>query len=239
MEIIPAIDIIDGKAVRLSKGDYNQKKVYNENPLEVALAFEAAGLERLHLVDLDGAKAGNVVNWKVLENIAGKTKLRIDFSGGIGSEKNVQITFDSGAAYAAIGSMAVKKPVLFQDWLTQFGVEKFILGADVLDEKIMIKGWTEATDINIFNFLKHYRTKGIRQFFCTDISKDGLLQGSANDLYQKIIEEIEGLNLIASGGVSSMQDLESLAELGCSGAIVGKAIYEGKISLKELAAFVY
>ncbi|WP_018627393.1 1-(5-phosphoribosyl)-5-[(5-phosphoribosylamino)methylideneamino]imidazole-4-carboxamide isomerase [Niabella aurantiaca] len=237
MEIIPAIDIIEGKAVRLSKGDYTQKTVYNENPLEVARQFEDAGLKRLHLVDLDGAKAGRVTNWKVLENIAGKTGLVIDFSGGISSEKDVQITFESGAAYAAVGSMAVKKPVVFQDWLTAFGVEKFILGADVLDEKIMIKGWTEATEINIFNFLKHYRTKGIQQFFCTDISKDGLLQGSSNDLYKKIIDEVKDLNLIASGGVSCMQDLESLAAIGCSGAIVGKAIYEGRIGLKDLAQF--
>ncbi|AHF14875.1 1-(5-phosphoribosyl)-5-[(5-phosphoribosylamino)methylideneamino]imidazole-4-carboxamide isomerase [Niabella soli] len=237
MEIIPAIDIIEGKAVRLSKGDYNQKKVYNENPLEVALQFEDAGLKRLHLVDLDGAKAGAVRNWNVLETIAGKTKLAIDFSGGISSEKDVQIALDSGAAYAAIGSMAVKKPVVFQDWLTQFGVEKFILGADVLDEKIMIKGWTEATDINIFNFLKHYRTKGIQQFFCTDISKDGLLQGSSNELYKKILNEVTELKLIASGGVSSIKDLEDLKAIGCSGAIVGKAIYEGRISLKELNLF--
>ncbi|MCD2421156.1 1-(5-phosphoribosyl)-5-[(5-phosphoribosylamino)methylideneamino]imidazole-4-carboxamide isomerase [Niabella pedocola] len=237
MEIIPAIDIIEGKAVRLSKGDYTQKKVYNENPLEVALQFEDAGLKRLHLVDLDGAKAGRVTNWKVLENIAGKTGLVIDFSGGISSEKDVQITFDAGAAYAAVGSMAVKKPVVFQDWLTAFGVEKFILGADVLDEKIMIKGWTEATEINIFNFLKHYRTKGIQQFFCTDISKDGLLQGSADDLYRKILDEVEDLKLIASGGVSSIQDLDSLRAIGCNGAIVGKAIYENRISLKELTQF--
>jgi len=237
MEIIPAIDIIEGKAVRLSKGDYTQKKVYNEHPLEVARQFEDAGLKRLHLVDLDGAKAGRVTNWKVLENIAGKTGLVIDFSGGISSEKDVQITFESGAAYAAVGSMAVKKPVVFQDWLTAFGVEKFILGADVLEEKIMIKGWTEATEINIFNFLKHYRTKGIQQFFCTDISKDGLLQGSADDLYKKILAEVKDLKLIASGGVSSLQDLENLQAIGCHGAIVGKAIYENRISLNELALF--
>ncbi|ANH82122.1 1-(5-phosphoribosyl)-5-[(5-phosphoribosylamino)methylideneamino]imidazole-4-carboxamide isomerase [Niabella ginsenosidivorans] len=237
MDIIPAIDIIEGKAVRLSKGDYSQKKIYNEHPLEVAQQFEDTGLKRLHLVDLDGAKAGRVTNWKVLETIAGKTSLIIDFSGGISSEKDVQITFNSGAAYAAVGSMAVRKPVVFQDWLTAFGVEKFILGADVLDEKIMIKGWTEATEINIFNFLKHYRTKGLQQFFCTDISKDGLLQGSSNDLYRKILDEIEGLKLIASGGVSCIKDLEELSAIGCSGAIVGKAIYENRISLKELTHF--
>lgn len=237
MQIIPAIDIIDGKAVRLVKGNYSEKTIYNENPLDVALQFEDAGLQRLHMVDLDGAKEGKVRNWKVLETIAGKTKLEIDFSGGISSAKDVQITLDSGACYAAIGSMAVKKPQLVQECLNIFGVEKFILGADVLDEKIMIKGWTEATDVNVFNILKHYRAKGLEQFFCTDISKDGLLQGSSNDLYKKIIDEVEGIRLIASGGVSSLKDLEDLRAIGCAGAIVGKAIYEGRISLKELSIF--
>lgn len=237
MQIIPAIDIIDGKAVRLKKGDYDQKTIYNEKPLEVALQFEAAGLKRLHMVDLDGAKAGKVKNWKVLETIAGKTGLDIDFSGGISSEKDVEIAFNSGAKYAAVGSMAVKKPLVFQEWLSRFGVEKFILGADVLNEKIMVKGWTEATDINVFNILKHYRVKGLEQFFCTDISKDGLLQGSSTELYQKIIAEVEGIKLIASGGVSCLSDLEELRQIGCSGAIVGKAIYEGRISLRELSIF--
>lgn len=237
MQIIPAIDIIDGKAVRLIKGDYNQKKIYNENPLEVALQFEGAGLQRLHMVDLDGAKAGKVKNWKVLESVAGKTKLAIDFSGGISTAKEVEITFNSGAKYAAVGSMAVKKPLVFQDWLNKFGVERFILGADVLNEKIMVKGWTEATEINVYNILKHYRAKGLVQFFCTDISKDGLLQGSSTDLYKKIIEEVEGIQLIASGGVSCLKDLEELRDVGCAGAIVGKAIYEGKIPLKDLSKF--
>lgn len=237
MQIIPAIDIIEGKAVRLKKGDYDQKTIYNEKPLEVALQFEAAGLKRLHMVDLDGAKAGKVKNWKVLETIAGKTGLDIDFSGGISSEKDVEIAFNSGAKYAAVGSMAVKKPLVFQEWLSRFGVEKFILGADVLNEKIMVKGWTEATDVNVFNILKHYRVKGLEQFFCTDISKDGLLQGSSTELYQKIIAEVEGIKLIASGGVSCLSDLEELRQIGCSGAIVGKAIYEGRISLKELSIF--
>ncbi|WP_346239495.1 1-(5-phosphoribosyl)-5-[(5-phosphoribosylamino)methylideneamino]imidazole-4-carboxamide isomerase [Niabella insulamsoli] len=237
MEIIPAIDIIDGKCVRLSKGDYDQKKVYNENPLEVALSFEDAGLRRLHLVDLDGAKAGAVKNWKVLEQLAGKTGLQIDFSGGISSDKNLAITFDSGAAYAAIGSVAVKNESILLQWLAQYGVENFILGADVLDEKIQIKGWTEATDINIFDFIKNYAAKGVQQFFCTDISKDGLLQGSSNDLYQKILSQIPEINLIASGGVSSVNDLELLKETGCSGAIVGKAIYENRITLQELKMF--
>ncbi len=237
MQIIPAIDIIDGKAVRLVKGDYHKKKVYSENPLEVAQRFENAGLERLHMVDLDGAKDGKVRNWKVLETIASKTRLAIDFSGGISSEKDVEIAFNSGAKYAAVGSMAVKKPLVFQDWLNTFGVDKFILGADVLDEKIMIKGWTEATDINIFNILKHYRAKGLTQFFCTDISKDGLLQGTSTALYKKILDQVEGIQLIASGGVSSLQDLEELRKVGCSGAIVGKAIYEGKIALEDLSKF--
>ncbi|MFT3901593.1 MAG: 1-(5-phosphoribosyl)-5-[(5-phosphoribosylamino)methylideneamino]imidazole-4-carboxamide isomerase [Niabella sp.] len=237
MEIIPAIDIIDGKAVRLSKGDYAQKTVYNENPADVAMQFEDAGLRRLHLVDLDGAREGRVRNWKVLEQIAGKTRLVIDFSGGIGSQRQAKIVFDSGATYAAVGSVAVRKPLVFQEWLNVFGVERFMLGADVLNEKVMVKGWTEATDVNVFNILKHYRTKGLKQFFCTDISKDGLLQGSAIDLYKKILEEVEGIELIASGGVSSLQDLEALREVGCSGAIVGKAIYEGRISLQDLGRF--
>lgn len=237
MTIIPAIDIIDGKCVRLVKGDYTQKKIYNEHPVEVAKQFEDAGLQRLHLVDLDGAKEGHVINWKVLEEVANKTRLAIDFSGGISSSKDVQITFNSGAKYASVGSIAVKKPNIFQDWLTAFGVENFILGADVLNEKIMIKGWTEATDVNVFNILKHYKTKGLQQFFCTDISKDGLLAGSSNDLYKKIIEEVRGIQLIASGGVSSIKDLEDLRNIGCSGAIVGKAIYEGRISLAELTMF--
>jgi phosphoribosylformimino-5-aminoimidazole carboxamide ribotide isomerase len=237
MEIIPAIDIIDGKAVRLSKGDYASKKIYNEHPLEVALQFQDAGLRRLHLVDLDGAREGHVRNWKVLEAIAGKTGLAIDFSGGISREEDVEAVFASGAAYAAVGSMAVKKPMVFQEWLTRFGVEKFILGADVLNEKIMVKGWAEATEVNVFNILKHYRTKGLKQFFCTDISKDGLLQGSSSELYKKIIREVDGIELIASGGVSCMEDLEELQRIGCSGAIIGKAIYEGRIRLQELSAF--
>ncbi len=234
MQIIPAIDIIDGKCVRLSRGDYNQKKIYNENPLEVAKSFEDAGLQRLHLVDLDGAKAGEVKNWKVLEQVAGRTSLKTDFSGGISSNETVAITFNSGAAYAAIGSVAVKKEELLLQWFATYGVEKFILGADVLDEKIRIKGWTEPTDIGIIDFIKRYTEKGVRQFFCTDISKDGLLQGSSEDLYKKILSEIEGIQLIASGGVSSVQDLENLKSIGCHGAIVGKAIYEGKIKISDL-----
>ena len=237
MQIIPAIDIIDGKCVRLSKGDYEQKKIYNEHPLEVAKQFEDAGLTRLHLVDLDGAKEGEVKNWKVLEAIAANTNLVIDFSGGISSEKNVQITFNSGAAYAAIGSIAVKNEPLFLSWLKKFGVEKFMVGADVLDEKLQIKGWTEPTEIHILDFLQKYTTLGISQFFCTDISKDGLLQGASIELYKKIMEKIKGIQLIASGGVSTVEDLTELKNIGCSGAIVGKAIYEGRITLKEISQF--
>lgn len=237
MQIIPAIDIIDGKCVRLSKGDYEQKKIYNEHPLEVAKQFEDAGLTRLHLVDLDGAKEGEVKNWKVLEKIASNTHLIIDFSGGISSEKNVKITFESGASYAAIGSMAVKNELLFLSWIEKFGVAKFIVGADVLNEKLQIKGWTESTEINIINFLQKYTTLGIPQFFCTDISKDGLLQGAATELYKKIIDEINGIQLIASGGVSTLDDLTTLKEIGCSAAIVGKAIYEGRITLAALSKF--
>lgn len=238
MQIIPAIDIIEGKCVRLSKGDYNQKKIYNENPLEVAKGFEDAGLRRLHLVDLDGAKAGAVKNWKVLEQIAGKTGLQIDFSGGIATDESLAITFNSGAAYAAIGSVAVKNEALLLQWFLAYGVSRFILGADVLNEKIQIKGWTEATDIHILDFISNYTAKGVQQFFCTDISKDGLLQGSSDDLYKKILEEVPGIDLIASGGVSSLQDLQALKTLGCSGAIVGKAIYENRISLAALKQFL-
>jgi phosphoribosylformimino-5-aminoimidazole carboxamide ribotide isomerase len=234
MQIIPAIDIIDGKCVRLTQGDYEQKKIYNEHPLEVALQFEDAGLQRLHLVDLDGAKAGAVKNWKVLETIAGKTSLVIDFGGGIKTEKDVNIVFDSGAALATIGSLAVKNEVEFVKWLLQFGAEKFLLGADVKEEKITVGGWLETTDISIYDFLQKYIDHGVQQVFCTDVSKDGLLAGPSVDLYKKIIERFPALHFIASGGVSSMKDLESLATIGCKGAIVGKAIYENRISLDEL-----
>jgi phosphoribosylformimino-5-aminoimidazole carboxamide ribotide isomerase len=236
--IIPAIDIIEGKCVRLTKGDYAQKKIYNENPLEVAKQFEDAGLKRLHLVDLDGAKAGDVKNWKVLENIAAGTTLSIDFSGGISSKKNVSICFDSGADFAAVGSIAVKDEKTLSDWLLQFGVEKFIIGADVKDEKLAIKGWTETTGVSVFDLIGNYKLKGVKQFFCTDISKDGLLQGTGIDLYKKIMNQHPSIDLIASGGVSSVDDLVQLREAGCSGAIVGKAIYENKIRLADLKMFI-
>ena len=238
MEIIPAIDIIEGKCVRLTRGDYEQKKVYNENPLEVAKQFEATGLRRLHLVDLDGAKAGDVKNWKVLEQIASKTELLIDFSGGISTSKNVRICFDSGAAYAAVGSIAVKDEKTLTEWLKEFGVEKFIIGADVKEESLAIRGWTEITELSVFDLIENYKTKGVKQFFCTDISKDGLLQGTGIDLYKKILNSHPSIDLIASGGVSSIDDLLRLREAGCSGAIVGKAIYEKKVLLKDLKQFI-
>ena len=238
MEIIPAIDIISGKCVRLIRGDYDQKKVYNEDPLEVAKEFEGAGLKRLHLVDLDGAKAGEVKNWKPLEQIASKTGLIIDFSGGIGTKKNVSICFDSGAAYAAVGSIAVKDEKTLTSWLLEFGVSKFIIGADVKNEKLAIKGWTESTDMNVFDLIENYKTKGVKQFFCTDINKDGLLEGTAIDLYKKILNRHPSIDLIASGGVTTIDDLFKLRETGCSGAIVGKAFYEKKIMLTDLKPFI-
>jgi phosphoribosylformimino-5-aminoimidazole carboxamide ribotide isomerase len=233
-QVIPAIDIIGGKCVRLSQGDYAQKKVYNEHPLEVAKMFEDAGLQRLHLVDLDGAKAGKVTNWKVLETIAANTKLTIDFGGGIKALQDVDIVFNSGAALATIGSMAVKDEQLFSFLITTFGADKFFLGADVKDEKIAVGGWLETTDVGIIDFVKKYKAVGITQFFCTDISKDGMMQGPGIDLYKKMLAETEKLNLTASGGVSSMEDLHQLKAIGCAGAIVGKAIYEGAVTLNEL-----
>jgi phosphoribosylformimino-5-aminoimidazole carboxamide ribotide isomerase len=238
MTIIPAIDIIDGKCVRLTKGDYTRKTIYNEDPLEVALQFEDAGLKRLHLVDLDGAKAGEVKNWKVLEKIAGKTQLIIDFSGGIGTQENLEIAFNSGAYYASIGSIAVKDEFTFSGWLLAFGAERFIIGADVKDEILLIRGWTETTTTTVFELIEKYKLKGVKQFFCTDVNKDGLMMGPATSLYKKIAEHQPSINLIASGGISSVQDLEALREAGCNGAIIGKAIYENKISLNELKMFL-
>jgi phosphoribosylformimino-5-aminoimidazole carboxamide ribotide isomerase len=234
MQIIPAIDIIDGKCVRLTQGDYAQKTVYNENPLEVAKEFEAAGLKRLHLVDLDGAKEGTVKNWAVLQQIAANTSLSIDFGGGIKQDKDLKIVFESGAAYATVGSLAVKQPEIFQGWLNDYGADKFLLGADVKSEKIAVAGWLETTDIDIYDYLTEYVAKGIQQVFCTDVSKDGKLEGPSIDLYKKIIEKFPSLWFIASGGVSSMDDLYALKEIGCSGTIIGKAIYEGRIQLNEL-----
>jgi phosphoribosylformimino-5-aminoimidazole carboxamide ribotide isomerase len=237
MQIIPAIDIIEGKCVRLTEGDYAQKKIYNEDPLEVAKAFEGIGLMRLHLVDLDGAKAGEVMNWKVLEKIANNTELKIDFGGGIKTEAILKTVLDTGATYATIGSLAVKNELLFQEWIARFGAKVFMLGADVFEEKIAIGGWLEKTEISVFDFMKSYIDRGVKQIFCTDIKKDGKLQGPSIELYQKIIEQFPALHLIASGGVSSLDDLIELEEIGCAAAIVGKAIYENKITISELAGF--
>ena len=237
MQLIPAIDIIDGKCVRLTQGDYEQKKIYNEHPLEVAKQFEDAGLQRLHLVDLDGAKQKAVKNWKVLETIASKTGLVIDFGGGIATEKDVKIVFESGAAFATVGSIAVKNEVEFVKWLMIFGAEKFLLGADVKDKMIAIHGWLETTDKSIFNFIENYRKKGVQQIFCTDVSKDGKLEGPSLELYKEIIMKFPDLHFIASGGVASLSDLHQLKEIGCSGAIIGKAIYENRISLNDLKNF--
>lgn len=237
MQIIPAIDIIDGKCVRLTEGDYAQKTIYNEDPLEVAKAFEAAGIQRLHLVDLDGAKAGAVKNWKVLESIALNTKLVIDFGGGIKTNDDVALVFERGATLATIGSMAVANPTLFLSWVDVYGADRFFLGADVKDNYIAVNGWMQTSNIAIDSFISDYLAKGISNIFCTDVSKDGRLEGPSTALYQSLIQLFPKLNLVASGGVSSLQDLETLDAIGCAGAIVGKAIYENRISLESLQQF--
>ena len=237
MRIIPAIDIIDGKCVRLSKGDYSTQKTYNENPLEVAKAYEDQGIEYLHLVDLDGAKSKHIVNHKVLETIATKTNLKIDFGGGLKSDVDLRIAFESGAKQITGGSIAVKDPETFTSWIEHYGAEKIILGADVKGEYIATDGWLETSDQSLFDFLAHYQTKGIQHSICTDISKDGMLQGPSFDLYQKILSETE-VKLIASGGISQFDELLRLADMGCEGTIIGKAIYENRISLKQLEQFI-
>jgi phosphoribosylformimino-5-aminoimidazole carboxamide ribotide isomerase len=238
MDIIPAIDIIDGKCVRLEQGKYDKITLYHKEPLEAAKKFEDAGLKRLHLVDLDGAKIGSVRNWKVLETIAGKTSLIVDFGGGIKTEKDVSIVFDSGAAMATIGSIAVKNEQEFIKWLLKFGADKFLLGADVRNEKITVSGWQEETEIWIYDFIQKYIDQGVKQIFCTDVSKDGKLEGPAIDLYKNIISKFPVLFFIASGGVSSIDDLKKLEDIGCKAAIVGKAIYENRISLEQLKLFI-
>lgn len=237
MHIIPAIDIIDGKCVRLTQGDYAQKKIYNEDPLEVAKQFEDAGLLRLHLVDLDGAKAGHIVNYKVLERIASKTHLHIDFGGGLKSDSDLHTAFECGAKQITGGTIAVKNRDTFLSWMGTYTAEKIILGADVKNEKIAVSGWTETSNLWLKDFLKDYITEGVKYCICTDISKDGLLAGSSNELYASVLKDFPDLKLIASGGVSSMDDLHKLHEIGCFGAIVGKAIYEKKVTLKELEKF--
>ncbi|MEM1328240.1 MAG: 1-(5-phosphoribosyl)-5-[(5-phosphoribosylamino)methylideneamino]imidazole-4-carboxamide isomerase [Bacteroidota bacterium] len=237
MYIIPAIDLIDGKCVRLTQGDYQQKKVYNERPLEVAMQFQDAGIERLHLVDLDGAKAKHIVNYKTLEALATKTNLQIDFGGGLKSDEDVRIAFESGAQQITGGTIAVKNPDVFEHWLEKYGSERIILGSDVKDRKIAISGWQEESELELMPFLENYIEKGVRYTICTDVAKDGMLEGSANELYKEIRSAFPDLKLIASGGVSEMEDLYQLREIGCFGAIVGKAIYEGRISLDQIAKF--
>lgn len=234
MKIIPALDILDGKCVRLTKGDYSTQKTYNENPLEVAKQFEANGLKYLHLVDLDGAKSSHVVNYKVLEKIISNTNLIVDFGGGIKSNEDIRIVFESGATQVSVGSIAVKNETLFISWVQHYGSEKIILGADCKDRLLATQGWLETSSIEIIDFLKKHEKNGVKNTICTDISKDGMLNGPACDLYKDILKETE-LHLIASGGIANLADIIALKEIGCKGAIVGKAIYEGKITLKELA----
>ncbi|RUT68777.1 1-(5-phosphoribosyl)-5-[(5-phosphoribosylamino)methylideneamino]imidazole-4-carboxamide isomerase [Flavobacterium cupreum] len=248
MRIIPAIDIIDGKCVRLSKGDYNTKIIYNENPLEVAKSFEAHGIEYLHLVDLDGAKSSKIVNYKILEQIATQTSLQIDFGGGLKSDDDLRIAFESGASQITGGSIAVKNRTIFEKWIAEYGSDKIILGADAKEEKVAISGWLEDSDEDLIPFIKEYMNKGIQYVICTDIAKDGMLEGPSFDLYEKILDQAtiitddktitKKVRLIASGGISTFDELPKLAELGCEGTIIGKAIYEGRISLKQLENFI-
>ncbi len=246
MRIIPAIDIIDGKCVRLSKGDYNTKKIYNENPLEVAKEFEAHGIQYLHLVDLDGAKSKHIVNHRILEQIASKTNLKIDFGGGLKTNDDLRIAFDSGANQITGGSIAVKNPDIFKSWVNKFGNDKIILGADAHNEKIAVSGWLEESDQELIPFIKTYQKEGVSYVICTDISKDGMLEGPSFELYKKIINECQSepvednvaIKLIASGGISTFEELPKLAELGCEGTIIGKGIYENRISLKQLENYI-
>ena len=242
MRIIPAIDIIEGKCVRLTKGDYSTKKIYNEKPLEVAKEFEDAGITYLHVVDLDGAKASTIVNYKVLEQIASKTNLNIDFGGGLKSDTDLEIAFNSGANQITGGSIAVKNAAIFENWIQKFGSEKIILGADFYPDttggKIATNGWQEESSLALIPFIKGYHEKGIQYVICTDISKDGMLQGPSFDIYQEILLEVKDIKLIASGGISTFDELPKLAEMGCEGVIIGKAIYENKISLKQLEQFI-
>lgn len=237
-QIIPAIDLIEGKCVRLTQGDYSQKTVYNENPLEVAKQFEDAGLSRLHLVDLDGAKAKKVVNWKVLETISTKTGLHIDFGGGVQSDDDLRVVFESGAKQVTGGSIAVKNPELFEGWLQKHGGDKMILGADARNEKVAVSGWEEGTAIWVYDFVQQWVEKGATYVISTDVAKDGLLQGPSFDLYKKLQQQSPSLNIIASGGVSNLADIEKLAEMNLFGVIVGKAIYEGRVALSELSKWI-
>jgi phosphoribosylformimino-5-aminoimidazole carboxamide ribotide isomerase len=237
IEIIPAIDLIEGKCVRLTQGDYSKKTIYNENPVDVAMKFEDAGIKRLHLVDLDGAKAKKVVNWKVLERIASKTKLHIDFGGGVQSDDDLKVVFESGAKQVTGGSIAVKQPDVFENWLAVYGGDKIILGADAKKEKVAVSGWEEGTEIWVYDFVEKWVEKGAKYTISTDVAKDGLLQGPSFDLYKNLQDKCPDLNIIASGGISGLEDVEKLAEMNIYGVIIGKAIYENRISLADLQRF--
>jgi phosphoribosylformimino-5-aminoimidazole carboxamide ribotide isomerase len=238
MDIIPAIDLLEGKCVRLTQGDFSQQKQYSESPLEVAQAFENAGLKRLHLVDLDGVRQKKIVNHQILESIAKNTKLKIDFGGGVQSDDDIKLAFDSGAAQITGGSVAIQKPLLFEKWLQRYGGEKVILGADVRNGKVTINGWEETTEIDVSAFIMSYLQRGVKYIICTDVSKDGMLEGASTDLYKRLRTALPHARLIASGGVGSMQDIMDLKNLGMQGVIIGKAIYEGKVSLDELKILV-
>lgn len=238
MRIIPAIDIIDGKCVRLTKGDYSTKKIYNEHPLEVAKSFEDAGIEYLHVVDLDGAKSKHIVNHKILEQITSKTNLKVDFGGGLKTDDDLRIAFESGANQITGGSIAVKNPSVFEAWLSKFGNEKIILGADCNNEKIAVSGWLEESELEVIPFIQNHEKKGVSYVICTDISKDGMLQGPSFKLYEKIIKATKNIKLIASGGISHIDEFPMLEELGCEGVILGKAIYENRISLKDIEQYM-
>ncbi len=238
MELIPAIDVIDGKCVRLTKGDFSKKIIYSDSPLDVAKGFEGAGLKRLHMVDLDGANGAMKRNLQTLENISNGTSLEIDFGGGLKTTEDVQAVFSAGASMANLGSIIIKNPVLFAQWINDFGAEKFLPGADVLDKKIKINGWKEDTDLDIMAFIQRLLKLNINKIFCTDISKDGMMQGPSTDLYKEILKTFPSLHLIASGGVSCYDDLLILRDAGCGGAIIGKAFYEGKITFKQIDNFL-
>ena len=238
IELIPAIDIIDGKCVRLSQGDYDTQKVYNESPLEVAKEFEANGIRRLHVVDLDGAKSSHIVNYKVLDQIAGHTSLTIDFGGGIKTDEDLTIAFEYGAQMVTLGSIAVKNPDLFKSWLHKYGAERIILGADVKDNRISVNGWKEESQQELLPFLADYTQEGIRKVLCTDISRDGMLQGPSIELYKQIMGQFPDMHLIASGGVSGLDDIIRLDEAGIPAVVFGKALYEGRITLKDLKRFM-
>ncbi len=238
IELVPAIDLIEGKCVRLTQGDYTTQKIYNEDPLEVARQFEGSGIRRLHVVDLDGAREGHIVNYRILERLATRTSLIIDFGGGLKAEGDLEIAFESGAQKVTGGSIAVKQPETFTSWITKFGSERIILGADAKEKKIAISGWKEKTDLELIPFIESYYNKGITQVICTDIARDGMLQGPSVDLYQEILDAVPNLTLIASGGVSSVADIERLDEAGIPAVIFGKAIYEGRIKLKDLLPFL-